>query len=224
MKPLFLLLVLALLLSSCAPAAAPPPTETPTETPLPTPSDTPVPADTATPEPTSTPTMTFTPEPTATPTITPTATRVMGEEMVLLQGGFSFRTPVGFRHQVFDDWAILYTADGSVLIKLDAWVDFLFDQNLLPELAEWYLEIFNEEYEIPFTLGEPVPHSIAGIEGLLFPLDAGNLRGEMVLVEPNSYTMFFVVAIWATPDDMTRFEKRGKDGLQAVLDHIVFFE
>jgi hypothetical protein len=222
----FLSLVAMFLLSACGPTPiGSQETETPlapTHTPLPSVTPTPLPS--ATSEPTSTPTMTFTPEPTATPTITPTATRVMGEEVVLLQGGFSFRTPVGFRRDVYDDFAILYTNDYSVMIQLDAFPDIFLDVGL-PFLAQDYLDTFNEAFEdVTFTLGEPAPYRVSGVEGLIFPLKGGEMRGELVVVEPNDYSLFFALGMWHAPEGTVTREKRGREAFRLVLEHIVFLE
>jgi hypothetical protein len=86
LKPLFLILCLALVLGACAPAATPTPaTSTPqpdTATPLP-PTETPLPSATFTLAPSVTPSATPTALPTATPTITPTATstQTVGERL-----------------------------------------------------------------------------------------------------------------------------------------------
>jgi hypothetical protein len=228
MKYLAIFLLVSILLTSCSSIAALQVSETPTPpstaTSVPTFTLTPLPTHTITPTRTSTPkpTSTFTPEPTVTATAVLTKTRVMGEEVVVLEGGYSFRTPVGFKKEVEGSNAILSTSDFSIVIMLSGATNVII--NLTPkEIAENFIYDFTNSGP-SFVLGEPVPKEVNDVSGVMFPLIGDEMSGQIFILQPDEDTIFFSVGIWETFSNPERWEKRGKEAMQSILENVTFLD
>jgi hypothetical protein len=210
-----------LLLAACSPiGASVEPTDLPPSTPIITAST----GKTPTSDPTYTPTSTTQPtlEPTQTlmPTVKPT--RIMREETILSEGGYSFRAPIAFNNEAIEGMAYLTSiSDPSIIIVI---VGFKGRQVVASpeEIADDLIDDLSSLWEENLTRGEPLPTEVDGVIGSLFQITGDRMNGEFILVQPDDFSLFLTVGVWGNA--YMRSENRGREALQSVLESVTFLD
>jgi len=204
-----------ILLSACGVFPQPTPTATATLTPEPT----------NTPLPTATPTLTptNTPIPTNTPAIEPTL--ALGEPQVVAEGGYSFRSPIGYEVDVQGAQVGVFDHAGTIIISILGATSN--PQNLSADdiLDEFLVGIFKNgdgKYE------KENPHAIAvdGVDGLTYDITGtlfgSPLRGQAVIIMPNNNQYLFGLGIANTGQDKKRWENEGDKVFSGLINSITF--
>jgi hypothetical protein len=219
-----LVILVSILLGACVPISA---LSQPTDTPAPTATRTTIPTQTATPTATATQEPTSTPEPTATVTPTLKPTMVMGDEYKVDAGGFVFRPPKGLSTKLNYNAAEITNTNNDVLIMLAGFYD-LVDAGRPEDIADGFIENLLSTDGAKIRRGDPEALEVAGVRGTLFPIvgwiNGTQIKGEMVIVQPDDSTIFIGFAIADLFGSPKRWELRGSESFRAVLNSITFFD
>jgi hypothetical protein len=214
----------SIFLSACGALPQPTPTATATPEPTKTTTTTPEPTNTPLPMVTSTFTPSQTPRPTSTATLQPTL--AMGEPLVVTEGGYSFRPPVGYEVELQGAQVGIFDQAGTIIISIFGATSN--PQNLTADeiLDEFLADVFKEgdgnyEKENPNAL------TVDGVDGLAYDL-TGNLlgspfQGQAVIIMPNADQFLFGLGIANTGVDKKRWEIEGNQVFGALINSVTFF-
>jgi len=220
-----IVILAALLLSSCVGAVQMFPTDTPT------PDLTIVPTSTSTP--TNTPTATSTPtiEPTPEPTILtgPIATaRIplrLGREEFILEGGFSYKGPIGYEAIYQPNQVTLTSEDEDTVFsllggKIEREEELQADFEQFIELISLSLVEFKTDKSYQYLVGG-LPGLAAEVTGIY---GENSITGRILIVAPAEDQIFYALAI--SPDISTGegWEPEGRQAFEAVIRTVSFFE
>jgi hypothetical protein len=205
------------------PTALPTPTRTLVFRPTATHSQTPIPSATATEE--------IIPSATIAPTATSNQITLedlpirLGESKSVEDGGFSFRTIIGYNTELSRRQATLISDDGEVVLSLSGIpVHNVGDLN---SVMERFLDKMSETIR-EFESGQPYPINIDGDRGLAAEV-TGEMGGEEVvgrvaIVAPTDEQLFYALAITLDGPTGRGWESRGMPVFETVIETIDFFE
>ena len=206
-----LLVVFSLALSACGVFPQPSPTVTAT----PRPSNTPLPTATHTPIPTNTPTLTN------TPTIEPT----IDEPRAVVEGGYSFRPPMGYKVDVQGAQVGVFDQAGTIIISIfgaTANPQNLSANEILDKFTSAVFKKGNGEYkkENPRTI------KVDGVDGIAYDITGtlfgSPLRGQAIIVMPNSKRFLYGLGVANTGQDKKRWENEGSKVFGNLINSVTF--
>lgn len=180
---------------------------------------------------TQTPTSTATPEPTPEPTqrTGPIATAKLplrlGRVEKIVDGGFSFRAPVGYESTYQEAQVTLTSDDGDTVVSLIGFRSELSenletDLDRFAEIIATTLEEFNTgttyEYVVDSTTG--LAAEVNGVYG------ENPISGRILVAAPNDTQLFYALAI--SPDVPTGegWEPEGRQAFELMLNAITFHD
>jgi hypothetical protein len=203
----------SMILSACGVLPQPSPTATLT----PEPSNTPLPTATFTLTPTNTP------RPTNTPTAEPTL--ALGEPQVIAEGGYSFRPPVGYEVDIQGAQVGIFDQAGTIMISIYGSTSN--PQNLsAEEILDGFLAGVFKSGDGQYEKENPHTVSVDGIDGLAYELTGtlfeSPLRGQAVIVMPNTSQYLFGLGIANTGRDKNRWENEGNKVFSGLINSITF--
>ncbi len=202
------------------------PTETPTPNLIIVASETPTP--TITPSPTST----STPEPTPVPVIVstgPIATAKtplrLGREEIILEGGFSFKAPVGYSTKYQTNQVTITSEDEDTVFSLlggksEREEELLADFEQFVELISLSLDEFRADESYQYMVGG-VPGLAAEVSGYY---GESNITGRILVVAPYEDQIFYALAISPDIDTGEGWEPEGRQAFEAIIRTVSFFQ
>lgn len=202
----------------------------PTETP--TPDLTIVPTESPTPTITASPTSTSTPEPTPVPVIVstgPIATAKtplrLGREEIILEGGFSFKAPVGYSTKYQTNQVTITSEDEDTVFsllggKIEREEELLADFEQFVELISLSLDEFKADESYQYIVGG-VPGLAAEVSGYY---GESNITGRILVVAPYEDQIFYALAISPDIDNGEGWEPEGRQAFEAIIRTVSFFE
>lgn len=233
MKKLLFLLCGLFILAACT---TPPPTPTPLPTATATPTHTPTLEPTATATPTHTPTATATATATATPTKTPTPTPtatprpelVLGEAVIVEEGGYSFQPLESYEYEADGSQVFLANDDLSVVVALGMFEPAPDEptsaEELLALLVESAIED-GEDLEVsePYTITTTNNYTgfMVDMSGILFDQP---MQGHIIVLETLDARLFTVFNINSITEEVNMWEVEGQKALEMVLNSVEFLE
>jgi hypothetical protein len=191
----------------------------------------PTPTVTATPEPTNTPlptatftlTPTSTPKPTNTPTIEPTL--ALGEAQVVTEGGYSFRSPIGYEVDVQGAQVGVFDQAGTIIISIFGATSN--PQNLSADqiLDEFTTAVFKKG-DGEYKKENPKTINVDGVEGLVYDITGtlfgSPLKGQAVIIMPANDQFLFGLGIANTGRDKKRWENEGNRVFSGLINSTTF--
>ena len=224
--------LLSLLLSACTGATllvmTPTPVNEPTETVAPTevkPSPPLPPSSTATPhQSTSQPTETEQPISTPKSTLGTPPSITLGDAQSIDEGGFSFKSLVGFDSRSNEGQVTLFNQNGDIVFSLTGVQVRSYGQ--LVQVFSSFLSQVGESFE-EFTTEENFPITIDGSPGIGVNIH-GRLvdepvNGQVVVVAPSESQLFFAIALTTGNSDGERWNSTGKPLFDELLNSVEFF-
>jgi hypothetical protein len=225
---LFIILLIVIMMSACNSLQAQA-TATPTRTTLPsktpTSTATQTPTLTRTPTPTDTQTPTNTPKPTSTFTPTARPTVAVGDDQIILEGGFSIRPVIGYVYDI--QGGDFITGDPKRTITLSFSGETFYTEGETPEqIIDGYLDTLARKGDGEFTKGSSYPITVDGIEGLAYDVTGSlydiPLQGQTFIVNPDETQYLFGLGLANTSIDKSSWENDGNRVFIALIDSIIF--
>jgi hypothetical protein len=149
----------------------------------------------------------------------------LGIPQSVIDGGFSFRSILGYKTEILPRRATLTSKEGDVVLTLTgAQVHSVGD---LESLMDQFLVKFAETIH-GFKAGAPYPFTIDGDPGLAADVD-GEMGGErvsgrVVIVAPNNERLFYALAIAINGPSGHGWESKGQPVFNTVIETIRFLE
>lgn len=205
------------------------PTATPTTNLTIVPTTTPTPTITPTITPTSTSTPTIEPTPEPVPILGPISTAKipfrLGREEMILEGGFSFKAPIGYEKVYRTNQVTLTSDDGDTVFsllggKIEREEELQADFEQFIELISLTLVEFKTDESYQYLVGG-LPGLAAEVRGLYGEI---TVTGRILIVAPAEDQIFYALAI--SPDVSTGegWEPEGRQAFEAVIRTISFHE
>jgi len=205
-----------------------------------------VPTETPTPDltiiPTSTPTPTITPLPTSTPTIEPTPEVVivstgpiataktplrLGRLEKLLEGGFSYKAPIGYT-TLNQTYQVTMTSEDEDTVFTLLGGNFEREEELQLDFEKFVNIIANQASLDDFDTQMPYEYRVDGSLGLAAEISAlygeNQISGRILVVAPAEDQIFYALAISPENDTGEGWEPEGRQAFEAVLGTVIFFE
>ena len=205
-----------------------------------------IPTETPTPDltiiPTSTPTPTITPLPTSTPTVEPTPEVVivstgpiataktplrLGRQETLLEGGFSYKAPVGYT-TLEQTYQVTMTSDDEDTVFSLLGGNFEREEVLQLDFEKFVNIIANQPSLVDFGTEMPHDYQVDGILGLAADISGlygeNEITGRILVVAPAEDRIFYALAISPDNDTGEGWEPEGRQAFEAVLRTVKFFE
>jgi ligand-binding sensor domain-containing protein len=201
-RPLFVLLILALLVAACGGKESPTDTPKPTKTPVP-PTDTPIPP-TATPVPTDTPVSTSTPIPTDTPI---PALELGSKAFRNDLGGYALNYPAGWQVLDFENMTIVYENEADLQAAVPAAPIMLLEGGPLEILSDGEMAgaqsaremieavaVAKEGDQVDFEMSEVQEITVAGGKGAMVDIawteEGTPVAGRAVTIHMGNWGVF----------------------------------
>lgn len=192
--------------------------------------------------PTSTPTPTITPLPTSTPTVEPTPEVVivstgpiataktplrLGRQENLLEGGFSYKAPVGYT-TIYQTYQVTMTSKDEDTVFSLLGGNFEREEELQLDFEKFVNIIANQPSLVDFGTEMPYDYRVDGILGLAADISGlygeNEITGRILVVAPAEDRIFYALAISPDNDTGEGWEPEGRQAFETVLRTVKFFE
>ena len=200
----------------------------------PEPSSTPEPSTTPLPTETFMPVPTDTPEPTDTPTPEPTANLPLslGEVQVMPDGGFSFRSIIGFETNTNrldnGDFVGIYNKNGTILISVLASATYRGNESPEEIMDDFLSKTAASDGGEIQQKGEIYPIIVDGVEGAAFDLTGtmfdSPMEGQIVLIMPSESQILLGFAVADLTEDKDKWINEGSCVFSTLLGTVEFIE